>query len=123
MKNKLSLLASDRFGVGDDDLGATLLEKFLTLLEQFVNLGYGDRVMISNDASVYVNPGGGPAGEHAADYTAAGLPVWQYARDIRYLHGTLEAMMVARLGEPATAQILRDTPLRVFSRRRSRRID
>jgi predicted metal-dependent phosphotriesterase family hydrolase len=103
--------------------GPTDPEVFLTVLEQFANLGYGDRVMISNDASVYVNPGGGPGGEHAADYLAAGLPVWQYPRDIRYLHGTFASMLEARVGAEAAGIILRDTPLRVFSRVRSSKID
>lgn len=103
--------------------GPTDPEVFLTLLEKFVSLGYGDRIMISNDASVYVNPGGGHAGEHAADYLAAGLPVWQYPRDIRYLYGTFAGLLTARIGEPSATKILRATPLRVFGRARSSRID
>ena len=59
----------------------------------------------------------------AADYLAAGLPVWQYPRDIRYLHGTFAPMLVARLGAEAAGIILRDTPLRVFSRARNAKID
>lgn len=96
---------------------------FLDLLERFVTMGYGDRVMISNDASVYVNPGGGPEGELAAGYAAAGLPNWQYPRDIRYLYGTFETMLVDRVGEAASRQILSTTPARVFSRVRQPRID
>lgn len=92
---------------------------FLDLLESFVDLGYGDRVMISNDASVYVNPGGGQGGELVDDYAAAGQPNWQYPRDIRYLYGTFEALMIARIGAAATTQILSKTPARVFSRVRS----
>jgi predicted metal-dependent phosphotriesterase family hydrolase len=92
---------------------------FLDLLESFVDHGYGDRVMLSNDCSVYVNPGGGIGGELAADYAAAGLPNWQYPRDIRYLYGTFEAPLVARIGSAAAMQILSTTPARVFSRVRS----
>lgn len=103
--------------------GPTDPEVFLRILEAFVNLGYGDRVLISNDASVYVNPGGGPAGEHAADFEAAGLPVWQYPRDIRYLYRTFEPLMVDRIGSGATHQILSGNPLRVFGRVRSPGID
>ena len=89
---------------------------FLDLMESFVNLGYGDRVMISNDCSVYVNPGGGLGGELVDDYAAVGLPNWQYPRDIRYLFGTFEALLIARVGNAAATQILSTTPTRVFSR-------
>ena len=92
---------------------------FLDLMESFVNLGYGDRVMISNDCSVYVNPGGGLGGELVDDYAAVGLPNWQYPRDIRYLFGTFEALLVDRVGNAAATQILSTTPARVFSRVRS----
>lgn len=103
--------------------GPTDPQVFLDLLESFVELGYGDRVMISNDASVYVNPGGGPNGELAADYAEAGLPNWQYPRDIRYLFGTFEALLVDRVGAAAADQILSTTPTRVFSRARTPSID
>ena len=96
---------------------------FLDLLEQFVALGYGDRVMISNDASVYVNPGGGQGGELVDDYAAAGLPNWQYPRDIRYLYGSFASTLVERIGDDAAMQILSRTPARVFSRVRSGRVD
>jgi len=89
---------------------------FLDLMESFVNLGYGDRVMISNDCSVYVNPGGGLCGELVDDYAAVGLPNWQYPRDIRYLFGTFEALLIDRVGNAAATQILSTTPARVFSR-------
>jgi len=103
--------------------GPTDPEVFLAILEKFVAQGYGDRVMISNDASVYVNPGGGQGGELAADYAAAGLPNWQYPRDIRYLFGTFEALLVDRVGVDASMQILSRTPARVFSRVRTPSID
>lgn len=96
--------------------GPTAPKIFLDMMEKFVKLGYGDRVMVSNDASVYANPGGGPAGEDAQAFQAAGLPVWQYPRDIRYLYGTFETMLIDRVGEAAANQILRETPIRVFSR-------
>lgn len=96
---------------------------FLDLIETFVTLGYGDRVMISNDASVYANPGGGQGGEQAADYAAAGLPNWQYPRDIRYVFGTFAPMLIARVGNDAAMQILRTTPARVFSRVRTAKVD
>jgi phosphotriesterase-related protein len=103
--------------------GPTDPQVFLDLLESFVAKGYGDRVMISNDASVYVNPGGGPNGELLDAYTAAGLPNWQYPRDIRYLFGTFEPMLVDRIGADAARQILSTTPARVFSRVRQPSID
>jgi hypothetical protein len=80
-------------------------------------------VIISNDCSVYVNPGGGIGGELAADYAAAGLPNWQYPRDIRYLFGTFAPLLVARVGNDAAMQILSRTPARVFSRVRTPSID
>lgn len=103
--------------------GPTDPDVFLDVLEKFVAQGYGDRVMISNDCSVYVNPGGGIGGELLADYTSAGLPNWQYPRDIRYLFGTFEALLVARIGSDAATQILSQTPARVFSRVRTPSID
>lgn len=103
--------------------GPTDPEVFLDLLERFVSMGYGDQVMISNDASVYVNPGGGPEGELSAEYAAAGLPNWQYPRDLRYLFSSFEPMLVSRVGEAAARQILSTTPARVFSRVRTPRID
>lgn len=103
--------------------GPTDPEVFLALLESFVAKGYGDQVMISNDASVYVNPGGGPNGELSAEYAAAGLPNWQYPRDIRYLFGMFEPLLVARVGAAAARQILSATPARVFSRVRQPSID
>jgi phosphotriesterase-related protein len=96
---------------------------FLDLLETFVSMGYGDRVMISNDCSVYVNPGGGIGGELADEYAAAGQPNWQYPRDIRYLYGSFESMLVTRVGADAATQILSRTPARVFSRVRKAGID
>ena len=96
---------------------------FLDLLENLVSLGYGDRVMISNDASVYVNPGGGQGGELVNEYAAAGLPNWQYPRDIRYLYGSFASKLVERVGEAPAMQILSKTPLRVFSRARVAKID
>ena len=89
---------------------------FLDLIAQLVDLGYGDRVMISNDASVYVHPGGGPAGEHAQDYRDRGLDVFQYPRDIGYLYRSFAPALVERVGQAAARQVLRDTPLRVFGR-------
>lgn len=103
--------------------GPTDPEVFLAILEKFVAQGYGDRIMISNDCSVYVNPGGGIGGELAADYAAAGRPNWQYPRDIRYLFGTFAPLLVARVGNDAAMQILSRTPARVFSRMRTPSID
>jgi len=103
--------------------GPTDPDVFLNLIETFVALGYGSRVMISNDASVYVNPGGGQGGELAADYAAAGLPNWQYPRDIRYLFGQFAPKLIARIGNDAAMQILSKTPARVFSRIRSGKVD
>ncbi len=103
--------------------GITDPEIFLAILEKFVAQGYGDRVMISNDCSVYVNPGGGLGGELADDYAAAGLPNWQYPRDIRYLYGGFADDLASRVGSEAAMQILSRTPARVFSRVRAGKID
>lgn len=103
--------------------GITDPEVFLAILEKFVAQGYGDRVMISNDCSVYVNPGGGIGGELADDYAAAGFPNWQYPRDIRYLFGSFEQLLRDRVGSDAATQILSRTPARVFSRVRAPGID
>jgi hypothetical protein len=72
--------------------------------------------MFAADASIYCNPGGGMGGEDADLYAAAGLPLWQYPRDSRYVYGTFEPLLIDRVGESAANQILHETPLRVFSR-------
>jgi phosphotriesterase-related protein len=79
-------------GPTDDD---SMLER----IESLVNAGHGDQVILSTDASVYVNP-----------------PKWQYDRDNTYLYRYFEDKLKQRLGEVATGKVLRDNVIKAFRR-------
>jgi hypothetical protein len=64
-----------------------------------VEAGFGDRVMVSADASVYVNP-----------------VKQQYDRDNGYVYTTFEPKLRARIGHDAAAKVMRDNVVQAFRR-------
>jgi hypothetical protein len=64
-----------------------------------VDAGFGDRVMVTADASVYVNP-----------------VEFQYDRDNSYVYGTFEPKLRARIGDAAAQKVLRDNVVQAFRR-------
>ena len=79
--------------------GPTDDESMLKRIEAMIAAGYGDRVIVSIDASVFVHP-----------------PKWQYDRDNTYMYRYFKPKMEERLGADATRQILRDNVIRAFRR-------
>jgi phosphotriesterase-related protein len=77
--------------------GPTDDESMLDRIGAMVDAGYGDRVMVTTDASVYVNPG-----------------IYQYDRHNDYLYGTFAPKLRARIGEAAANMILRDNVIYAF---------
>ena len=69
------------------------------MLDRIENItkGHPDQVIVSADASVYVNP-----------------PVWQYDRDNTYVYRYFEAKLAERLGEDMARHVLRDNVIRAF---------
>lgn len=74
-------------------------DSMLDRIETLVNAGFGKQVMVSADASVYVNP-----------------PKWQYDRQNLYVYRYFEPKLVARLGEGPARQVLRDNIIHAFRR-------
>ena len=66
-------------------------------VEGMVKAGFGNQVLVSADASTFVNP-----------------QKWQYDRDATYVYRYFEAKLVSRLGADVSKQILRDNVLRAF---------
>jgi predicted metal-dependent phosphotriesterase family hydrolase len=79
--------------------GPTDDESMLDRIENLVKAGHGDQVLVSTDASVFVNP-----------------PKWQYDRDNSYLHRYFEDKLKQRLGEAAAGKVLRDNVISAFRR-------
>jgi predicted metal-dependent phosphotriesterase family hydrolase len=79
--------------------GPTDDESMLERIENLVKAGYGDQVVVSTDASVFVNP-----------------PKYQYDRDNTYLHRYFEDKLRKRLGEAVAGKVLRDNVARAFRR-------
>jgi len=77
--------------------GPTDDESMLDRIQEMVESGFGDRVLVSTDASVFVNP-----------------PEFQYDRDNAYLYGTFQAKLRERIGDDATDAVLRDNVVRAF---------
>ncbi len=85
---------SDPFFKGPTD-DASMLDR----VENIVAAGYPDQVILSADASVFVNPA-----------------VWQYDRDATYVYRYFEAKLTERLGEENAHRVLRDNVIRSFRR-------
>ena len=77
--------------------GPTDDESMLARIEAMVDAGYGDRVMVTTDASVFVNPN-----------------IYQYDRHSDYLYGTFAPKLRARIGADAANTILRDNVIYAF---------
>jgi phosphotriesterase-related protein len=85
---------SDPFFNGPTD-DASMLDR----LEAMVSAGFDKQVLVSADASTFVNP-----------------QKWQYDRDSTYVYRDFQPKLVERLGEPLANQILRDNVIRAFRR-------
>ncbi len=79
--------------------GPTDDSSMLDRVENIVTAGFPDQVILSADASVFVNPA-----------------VWQYDRDATYIYRYFEAKLTARLGEENAQRVLRDNVIRAFRR-------
>ena len=79
--------------------GPTDDESMLDRIQGMVDAGFGDRVMVSTDACVVLNP-----------------PAFQYSRDPAYLYRTFAPKLEARIGQAATRKVLRDNVIRAFRR-------
>jgi predicted metal-dependent phosphotriesterase family hydrolase len=79
--------------------GPTDDESMLDRIEEMVKAGYGDRVIVSADASVFVNPA-----------------VFQYDRDNTYVFRTFLPKLEERIGKPAARTVLRDNVIKAFRR-------
>lgn len=79
--------------------GPTDDESMLARIENIVQGGHPDQVLVSADASVYVHPS-----------------VWQYDRDNKYVYRYFETKLVERLGEDMARHVLRDNVIRAFRR-------
>lgn len=71
----------------------------LERLEQMITAGFEDRIMLSTDASVCINPPGA-----------------QYDRNNAYLYRYFEAKLIERIGARRTRKILRDNVIMAFRR-------
>jgi predicted metal-dependent phosphotriesterase family hydrolase len=85
---------SDPFFHGPTD-DASMLDR----IEAMVQAGFGDRVMVSADASVFVNPA-----------------IFQYDRNNAYVFGTFAAKLRDRIGGDAARMVLRDNVIHAFRR-------
>lgn len=79
--------------------GPTDDESMLDRIQGMVEAGFGDRVLVSTDACVALNP-----------------PSFQYSRDPAYLYRTFAPKLEARIGEAASRRVLRDNVIRAFRR-------
>jgi phosphotriesterase-related protein len=79
--------------------GPTDDASMLDRIQAMVEAGFGDRVLLATDASVFVNPAES-----------------QYDRDNRYTFGVFEPKLEERIGTAATRAVLRDNVLTAFRR-------
>jgi predicted metal-dependent phosphotriesterase family hydrolase len=96
-----AMLQYDAISAASDPFfhGPTDDESMLERIAAMVDAGYGDRVMVTTDASVFVNP-----------------PEFQYDRNNAYVYATFEPKLIARIGAEATARVLRDNVIWAFRR-------
>ena len=85
---------SDPFFHGPTD-DASMLDR----IDALVKAGFDKQVLVSADASTFVNP-----------------QKWQYDRDSTYIYRDFKPKMVERFGEGLTTQILRDNVIHAFRR-------
>jgi len=79
--------------------GPTDDESMLDRIQEMVEAGYGDRVIVSADASVFVNPA-----------------KFQYDRDNTYVFRTFAPKLRRRIGARRARVVLRDNVIRAFRR-------
>jgi predicted metal-dependent phosphotriesterase family hydrolase len=79
--------------------GPTDDESMLDRIQGMVEAGFGDRVLVTTDGCVVLNP-----------------PSFQYSRDPAYLYRTFVPKLEARIGEAAARRVLRDNVIRAFRR-------
>lgn len=79
--------------------GPTDDESMLDRIQGMVEAGFGDRVLVSPDACVALNP-----------------PKFQYSRDPVYLYRTFAPKLEARIGKAAARRIFQDNVVRAFRR-------
>ncbi|MGH6879573.1 hypothetical protein [Hypericibacter sp.] len=89
----------DAIGARSDPFfhGPTDDKSMLDRVEGMVKAGYDKQVLVSADASTFVNP-----------------QKWQYDRDSLYVHRYFEPQLTERLGAALSTQILRDNVIRAF---------
>jgi phosphotriesterase-related protein len=94
-----AMVEYDAISTGEDTFfhGPTDDASMLDRIESMVDAGYGDRVMVTTDASVFVNPS-----------------IYQYDRHSDYLYATFAPKLRARLGDAAANKILRDNVIYAF---------
>jgi predicted metal-dependent phosphotriesterase family hydrolase len=79
--------------------GPTDDESMLDRIQGMVEAGFGDRVIVSTDACVVLNP-----------------PSFQYSRDPTYFYRTFAPKLRRRIGKAAARRIVRDNVIRAFRR-------
>ena len=79
--------------------GPTDDESMLDRVQEMFAAGYGDRVIVSNDASVFVNP-----------------QIYQYDRDNTYFYRDFLPKLEERIGKDAARTVFRDNVVRAFRR-------
>lgn len=101
MLEKGATVQFDAIGADSDPFfdGPTDDSSMLKRIGNVVDAGHADRVIVSADASVFVNP-----------------PKWQYDRDNTYVYRYFEDKLAERLGTEPAARVLRDNVIRAFRR-------
>jgi phosphotriesterase-related protein len=94
-----AIIQYDAISATDDPFfhGPTDDASMLDRIEAMVDAGLGERVMVTTDASVFVNPA-----------------VFQYDRHNEYLYGTFAPKLRDRIGVTAANTILRDNVIYAF---------
>ena len=101
MAKRGAVVQFDAIGADTDTVfhGPTDDESMLDRIQSMVEAGFGDRVLVSADATVVANP-----------------PSRQYDRDITYVYRTFVPKLRKRIGADAARLVLRDNVIRAFRR-------
>lgn len=89
----ISASKDEFFGGPTDD------ESMLDRIQEMIAAGYGDRIVVSADASVFVNPA-----------------IYQYDRQNTYVYRTFVPKLKERIGDQRTQMVLRDNVVKAFRR-------
>lgn len=90
-------LAARGVTISLDAIGVTDDAEMIDRIERLMEAGYGDRVVVSTDTSVWINP-----------------PEMAYERSIEHLLGTFLPAVEARLGAETRARLTRDNVVRAI---------